>query len=98
MGGLLGWLSGARQARADAHHLRELYGDQAKAWCEGMLAALPAGDARRRSILKIVRALEAAPISAISRRPAVHAPGAKPVAAADKACERSGQRKRPNWA
>ncbi|HEX4181540.1 MAG TPA: hypothetical protein VHY32_12185 [Caulobacteraceae bacterium] len=64
MGHLMGWLTGARQAKADARHLRALYGDRAEAWCEGVLAALPPGDARRRSVLRIAKALDALPVGA----------------------------------
>ena len=101
MGGLIGWLTGAARAEADARHLRTLYGDQAEAWCAGALAALPPGDARRRSVKRIAKALSAlttdsAPAAPIWTSP--HAWRAKPVAVDNEACERLVSRKRPNWA
>jgi hypothetical protein len=59
MYGLIGWLMGSRRAEADARHLRERYGDRAEAWCVSALRDLPAGDARRKSIRRIAKALHA---------------------------------------
>jgi hypothetical protein len=53
----LDWWGASRRARADARHLRDLYGDRAEAWCEGALAGLPRNDPRRRSVRLIVHAL-----------------------------------------
>ena len=61
MVGLINWLTEAGKARADARHLRELYGERAEAWCAGVLSALPSGDARRRSIRRIAKALQGVP-------------------------------------
>jgi len=61
MGGLMGWLVGARRAEADARHLRALYGAGAEAWCASALAALPTGDQRCKTIRRIAKALEAIP-------------------------------------
>ena len=52
----------ADAARADARHLRQLYGARAEAWCEAALRALPAGDARRPSIRRIAKALHKVPV------------------------------------
>jgi hypothetical protein len=59
MFGLIGWLTASRRAKADALHLRERYGDRAEAWCAGALRDLPASDARRKSIQRIAKALQA---------------------------------------
>ena len=68
MASLLGWRTEARAnpevkaAVADAHHLRDLYGHRAEAWCKAALQALPHGDERRQSIRRIIRALHAVPV------------------------------------
>ncbi len=97
MSGLLDWLTGARQAKADARHLRDLYGDRAEAWCETMLASLPSNDARRGSVRKIAKALGATASAGPSRSPA-RVWSVNPVAGTGEACKRSDRRKRPNWA
>jgi hypothetical protein len=70
MGGIWGWLApadaDAAAVEADAHHLRDLYGSGAEAWCAAALAALPAGDVRRESIQKIVRSLRGVPVADLS--------------------------------
>jgi len=63
MGGMLGWLANAASAKADARHLRDLYGPRAEAWCAGALGALPPGDPRHRSIRRIAKALRGLPAS-----------------------------------
>jgi hypothetical protein len=114
MTGWMLWLTGSKQAEADARHLRERYGEHAEAWCAGALAALPAGDARRSSIRQIAKALHRFPSRDLARGGQTRedwtlasssalslqavAHRAKPVAQADLACERSDRRKRPNWA
>ena len=98
MSGLMDWLTGARQAKADARHLRDLYGDRAEAWCETMLASLPRGDARRESVRKIAKALGAAPMGTGQTRSPARGWSVNPVAGTGEACKRSDRRKRPNWA
>ena len=98
MSGLIDWLTGARQAKADARHLRDLYGDRAEAWCETMLASLPRGDARSRSVRKIAKALGIEAVDSGQTHSPARVWSVNPVAGTAEACKRSDQRKRPNWA
>jgi hypothetical protein len=75
----LDWWGASRRARADARHLRDLYGDRAEAWCEGALAGLPRNDPRRRSVQLIAQALRE--LSATEGRAQREAPRPRPAIA-----------------
>ena len=78
MGAMMGWLAGVGRVESDARHLRELYGAEAEAWCASALAALPAGDPRRRSIQLIAKALHHVPAPTVKHSPRPVDTGLKP--------------------
>lgn len=59
---MLRGLRAVEEAERTAHALREKYGHEAEAWCDAMLAALPAADRRRPAINDIQRALKWVPV------------------------------------
>lgn len=59
---LLRGLRAVEEAERTAQVLREKYGQEAEAWCDAMLAALPAADRRRPAIADIQRALRWVPV------------------------------------